>query len=477
MKIKHSKTGKTIKVPKHLESSVRQAINAGTDPMSVMAEGGAVQFPRFGVEMNVPRALYPSNNMNLSMHRNGGLVQYARGAKVPNVTPPITNDQEVMFANNDPYRSLMYDDDRLISPYPYVGQSAPVANLADLVRPKPVAMQGDPNYVPEELSTPITGLRPQLPLTGNTYTGEIITPGITNDPMTSITNNNLYTKGMYENTPTSYSRNVPPVVMNTIQPKSMIGQPIRSLVPPDKLSNPSFDYVKPKKDPNSINQTDDEMSYSPYALATNLTQALIQQDRINKTQAPTPFSPVGFTAGVAPSKYDLSAQRQAVDADTAAANMGIRLGGGSYSTQAGNYQKMRNLQMQKKGESFQNETNLNTQAMNEYNKQVAGAANETSKANAAIDQANREALYNYNLWKTGAKNAVTADTSKSIANIFNNLTAYQNQKEAWKAYANRLEGEGLQRDTEKGVKGTEKSKYGGMITSSPKRTLKKKAGK
>lgn len=475
MKIKHSKTGKTIKVPKHLESSVRQAINAGTDPMSVMAEGGAVQFPRFGVEMNVPRALYPSNNMNLSMHRNGGLVKYLEGDEIP----PIINDQEVMLANSDPYRSLMYNNDPLVSPYPYIKQ-----NIQDVQ---------DPFNNPIGASAQQFNALKRAQAQGAPYTDQ----GVVDFSTLGTVKPSL--------TPEFIA---PPVVMNTIEPKKPSLLPInkRSLVPPDKLSNPSFDYVKPKKDPNSINQTDDEMSYSPYALATNLTQALIQQDRINKTQAPTPFSPVGFTAGVAPSKYDLSAQRQAVDADIAAANMGIKLGGGSYSTQAGNAQKMRNLQMQKKGESFQNESNLNTQAMNEYNKQVAAAANETSKANAAIDQANREALYNYNLWKTGAKNAVTADTSKSIANIFNNLTAYQNQKEAWKAYANRLEGEGLQRDTEKGVKGlsktttasnntdtksqgtlpatkdwfkrnTQEAKYGGMITSSPKRTLKKKAGK
>jgi hypothetical protein len=140
--------------------------------------------------------------------------------------------------------------------------------------------------------------------------------------------------------------------------------------------------------------------------------------------------------------------------------------------------------MQKKGESFQNEANMNTQAMNEYNRTKAAAANEAAKANAAIDQANREALYNYGLWKTGAKNAVTADTAKSVANIFNNLTAYKNEKELWKAYSNRISGKRLKQDTEKGVAGTaganeddqENKKYGGMIKSSPKRSLKRKAG-
>jgi hypothetical protein len=325
-------------------------------------------------------------------------------------------------------------------------------------------MEGDPNYAPIEELNSMSGsvaLKPRSIMGKSNY----------------FPVNTMQAPETQESTLTNYSRNMAPVVMNTIQPKSMIGQPIRRMVPPDDLPMPEFDYVQPRKNSNAIAELNDEMSYSPYALATNLTQALIQQDRINKTQAPTPFDAVGFTAGVSPNRYDLSAQRQAIDADTAAANMGIRLGGGSYSTQAGNYQKMRNLQMQKKGESFQNETNLNTQAMNEYNKQMAAAANETSKANAAIDQANREALYNYNLWKTGAKNAVTADTSKSVANIFNNLTAYNNQLESWKAYANRLEGKRVKEDTEAGVKGTEKNKYGGMIKSSPKRTLKKKAGK
>jgi len=436
MKIKHSTTGKTIKVPKHLETSVRQAISSGTDPMSVMAEGGVFNVPKFGVEMNVPRALYPTNNKNLVMHRNGGLVKYEDGNYVGD---PIAN-----FSDNRLYRGLMYNNDPLY----------------------------DPNF-------------------------------------------------NYD-----YTKNIAPVVMNTVQPRSLTLQPTRTMTPPNVLNLGKFaktvkfkpaaieenpDYIPEElqpyvaqadfsKDPTIVDNTylDDklnrplnfyqiepeERSYAPYALATNLAQALIQNQNINKTNAPTPFSPIGLTAGVTPNRYDLSAQRQAIDADTAAANTGIRLGGGSYSTQAGNLQKMRNLQMQKKGESFQNEANMNTQAMNEYNKTKALTANEAVKANAAIDQANREALYNYNLWKTGAKNAVTADTAKSVANIFNNLTAYKNQKESWKAYANRLEGERVKEDTEKGVAGTagakegkkEKTKYGGMIKSSPKRSLKRKAG-
>jgi hypothetical protein len=435
MKIKHSTTGKTIKVPKHLETSVRQAISSGTDPMSVMAEGGVFNAPKFGVEMNVPRALYPTNNKNLVMHRNGGLVKYENGNYVDNFGFPIRPTDTVRSLNNpnlyertalnrfdkNSVRFIpteMNEDPNFV---PFELQFPTNSNLANEVRFNPGAIEGDPNYIPEELQPYVT-----------------------------------------PRTPTNYLND----------------QTIVDDLKPLNFNRKQYEENKKNKEEQG------EKSYAPYALATNLAQALIQYQNLNKTNAPTPFNPIGLTAGVTPNRYDLSAQRQAIDADTAAANTGIRLGGGSYSTQAGNLQRMRNLQMQKKGDSFQTEANMNTQAINEYNRTKAAAANEAAKANAAIDQANREALYNYGLWKTGAKNAVTADTAKSIVNIFNNLTAYKNEKELWKAYGNKISGKRLKQDTEKGVAGTaganeddqENKKYGGMIKSSPKRSLKRKAG-
>jgi hypothetical protein len=463
MKIKHSKTGKTIKVPKHLETSVRQAISSGTDPMSVMAEGGVFNAPKFGVEMNVPRALYPTNNKNLVMHRNGGLVKYEDGNYVGD---PITN-----FSNNQAYRGLMYNNDPLYDPNFHYNPPLNTDNRSNAVASSNMF---DPFNVVSANNT--TGFVDPNNLEKMQFAKMQSNPqafqlGYVPEPL------------LEDNTPIN-TNNIAPVVTNTIQPRSLIGKPTRTMVPPDKLGPKLNVMPRSNKGGKADFEEDSEMSYAPYALATNFAQALIQNQNINKTNAPTPFNPIGLTAGVTPNRYDLSSQRQAIDADTAAANIGIRLGGGSYSTQAGNLQKMRNLQMQKKGESFQNEANMNTQTMNEYNKTKALTANEAVKANASIDQANREALYNYNLWKTGAKNAVTADTAKSVANIFNNLTAYKNQKESWKAYANRLEGKRVKEDTEQGIPGTaganegkkENNKYGGMIKSSPKRSLKRKAG-
>lgn len=167
----------------------------------------------------------------------------------------------------------------------------------------------------------------------------------------------------------------------------------------------------------------------PMIAATGMIDSFIQQRNLNKVPRPKLVAPVTLSAGASPDMVDFSAERAGIDAEVAATNRGIELGSGSYSTQAANKQKMRSLQLSKRGESFQKEKNLNTQTMNAYKSAQANAANQSAQANVGIEQYNLENQMNYDMWKTGNKNAITASNSKLIANLLNNRIMYNNQLE------------------------------------------------
>ena len=208
------------------------------------------------------------------------------------------------------------------------------------------------------------------------------------------------------------------------------------------------------------------MSPQTMAFATQGISALIQQQQINKVPRPRTINNVMFTAGDRPDKVDYSAERSMIDNESAAARMGVRLGSGAYSSQASNFQKIRNNQMLNKGRSFQNQNNVNVQTNNAFKGQQAAAVNQSIQANVGIDQYNMENLQNYNLWKTGNKMKVTGSVADSTTNMLNNQTNYNNQMEYW----NTMKGMYDKKVADDIGKGTRlgKKAYGGTI----KRSLK-----
>lgn len=173
------------------------------------------------------------------------------------------------------------------------------------------------------------------------------------------------------------------------------------------------------------------MSPQNSALATQLLSNIIQNQQISGIKKPRTINPVSFTAGARPDLVDYSNERAAIDSEVAGARAGVRLGSGSYSTQAANLQKIRNQQLMNKGRSFQTERNANVQLNNAYKGQQANAYNQGVQANLGIDQYNLENEFNYNLWKTGQKLKSTGSTADTMTNVFNNQTGYQNQKDYW----------------------------------------------
>jgi hypothetical protein len=212
---------------------------------------------------------------------------------------------------------------------------------------------------------------------------------------------------------------------------------------------------------SGFNVSPQQMGYATQAL-TNL----MQNQQINKVKAPRSIAPVTFSAGRSPEYVDYSAERAAIDAETAAARRGVNLGSGSYSTQAANLQKIRNQQMMGKGRSFQTQENANKQLNNAYSAAQAAAYNQGVQANLGIDQYNLENAYNFDLWKAGNRMKATGSMGDNITNMFNNQIARDNQMAYWNVMQNMYSGN-VGRDI--GMPDG-KGKYGGTIK---KRSLKK----
>jgi hypothetical protein len=195
-----------------------------------------------------------------------------------------------------------------------------------------------------------------------------------------------------------------------------------------------------------------------------ITNAM-QNQQINSVKTPRTIKDVSFSAGRRPGYVDYSAERAAIDAETAGARRGLNLGSGSYSTQAANLQKIRNAQLAGKGRSFQTERNTNTQLDNAYNSAQAAAYNQGVQANLGIDQYNLENAYNFDLWKAGNKMKSTGSMGDNVTNMFNNQISKDNQMAYWNVMKNMFEKK-VAADT--GMPDGKK-KYGGTV----KRSLRK----
>jgi hypothetical protein len=213
---------------------------------------------------------------------------------------------------------------------------------------------------------------------------------------------------------------------------------------------------------NPVGETGFNVSPQQMGYATQGLTNLIQNQQINKVKAPRSIGPVTFSAGRSPEYVDYSAERAAIDAETAAARKGVNLGSGSYSTQAANLQKIMNQKMMGKGRSFQTQENANKQLNNAYSAAQAAAYNQGVQTNLGIDQYNLENLYNYDLWKAGNRMKATGSMGDNMTNMFNNEIARDNQLAYYEMMSRMYE--------DKIAKDIAIKKYGGTIK---KRSLKK----
>lgn len=177
-------------------------------------------------------------------------------------------------------------------------------------------------------------------------------------------------------------------------------------------------------------------AYSPLAAAgVSAVGSLLQSRNINKTPAPAKINAINAPMIDPFTRVDLSQERVDLNRDVRSGRADILRNSGSFSTQAANLGKLRASQLMGRGNINMREQNANTQIENAY-KQASAEVRARNAANQqAVDQQNMENQYNYNLWKSGQKNAVISDLTGTGVGLLNNQTQYNNQLAYYDALA------------------------------------------
>lgn len=163
------------------------------------------------------------------------------------------------------------------------------------------------------------------------------------------------------------------------------------------------------------------------ALGTGLAGMYKQMNANARVQAPTDMQSVYLGNGIAPPKIDYSEEQNQINADAAADREAVRLGGGSFSTQAGNLGKIRAQQLQGRGKIATQQSRENAANTAAYNDRVANLGAESQKMNLAAAQDNAANRVGFQQWQAAQDNAATANSTQMITNVLNNRTMYKNQ--------------------------------------------------
>ena len=163
------------------------------------------------------------------------------------------------------------------------------------------------------------------------------------------------------------------------------------------------------------------------ALGTGLAGMYKQMRNNAQVQAPTDVQSVYLGNGIAPPKIDYSEEQNQINADAAADREAVRLGGGSFSTQAGNLGKIRAQQLQGRGKIATQQSRENSANMAAYNDRVANLGAESQKMNLAAAAENNANKVGFQQWRAAQDNAAIANATQMGTNVFNNRTMYKNQ--------------------------------------------------
>jgi hypothetical protein len=197
--------------------------------------------------------------------------------------------------------------------------------------------------------------------------------------------------------------------------------------------NSKINYDKPdfvaKKDAAKT-----ETNANPYnnwaelgALGTGMAGMYKQMRNNAQVQAPTDVQSVYLGNGIAPPKVDYSNEQNQINNDAAADREAVRLGGGSFSTQAGNLGKIRAQQLEGRGKIATQQSRENSANMAAYNDRVANLGAESQKMNLAAAAENNANKVGFQQWQAAQDNAAIANATQMGTNIFNNKTMYKNQ--------------------------------------------------
>lgn len=168
----------------------------------------------------------------------------------------------------------------------------------------------------------------------------------------------------------------------------------------------------------------------PYGMALTGTANLLgnatEMNRINRTVAPRSIQAPTFYSGSAPTPVDNSAELAQIGADVNAGRQMLRRGT-SGATLGANLGNLNAIKAQANNRVYNAANTLNATRRDAYSERQAAAINAGIEAGYKTDVMNNENMTNYNLWKTGSKNAATASLSKAIGDMGNVYTDMENQ--------------------------------------------------
>jgi len=168
----------------------------------------------------------------------------------------------------------------------------------------------------------------------------------------------------------------------------------------------------------------------PYGMAltgvSNIIGNSVEMNRINNTAPPRRITPPTFHAGSAPTPVDNSAELAQIGADFSSGRQMLRRGT-SGAGMAANLGALNAIKAQANNRVYNSANTLNATRRDAFNEREAAAINAGIEAAYKNDVMNNENMANYNLWKTGSKNAATASLSRAIGDVGNTYTDMENQ--------------------------------------------------
>lgn len=201
-----------------------------------------------------------------------------------------------------------------------------------------------------------------------------------------------------------------------------------------------------------------------------LTTAL-QARNLNKLARPKTLAKIKLADKIAnPNLVNYSGQREDINR-TALSQMDQATRSLSNSATAQAFRNQANInRLRGTGQSWQDESNTNTQIKNQFLGQRNQASIQEELTNNDIDKYNLENQYNYDAFKTGQKGQIIGSLGETAGQVFGNQTKYQNQLDQAKILSHSYDPTVYRDANGNVIKKNSWGRNGGIV----KRTLKSK---
>jgi hypothetical protein len=325
---------------------------------------------------------------SLNTMRKGGLIKYNLGGGTP--PDPFNNPVEYqVWLNNQP-KSLVQNQlqENAIIP----------TNDNYLIKGQPRNFDRSVNNNP-------------------TFKNNSIATDINNDNNNNFQNNN---QNQVNNWTNFAQRTIQPQ-LTEMDPNQLTNQPA-STVTFEDTAQPTTSTSSTKN--SWANKNIGNIGQIGSAIGTNIAQNI----NLNRVKAPRSINPISTASKVmAPQKVNFSANIDAINRQTMGDYEDINRSFANSATARAFKNKARLNQAANVGQVYQNQENTNTQIENNYRNLLGKAMGQDVMSNMEIDRYNLENKYNYDLWRTGAKNKMIADLGNTSGQLFGKMTDFNNQ--------------------------------------------------